>query len=349
MPEMCSRERVFTALGFKEPDRVPLLLTVTMHGAKELRMGLKEYYARPENVVEGQLRLHRKYGHDALAGFMYGAVEYEAWGGQTIFREDGPPNSGSPVFSAEQIDGLEPPVLDKCSSLLRTLEIIRLLKVKVGDEIPVLGVMVSPFSLPVMQMGFNRYIELIYEQPERFWQLMKVNTAFGVAWANAQFEAGATAVTYFDPLASSTITPPEIYRETGFKVARSALARINGPCATHLASGRCLPVIDSLAETGTAGIGVSCEENLAEVKAASRGRLALIGNLNGIVMRHWDASETERQVKSAVAAAGKGGGFVLSDNHGEIPWQVPEEVLHAICAAVRRWGRYPLTWLEEDD
>ncbi len=41
-----------------------------------------------------------------------------------------------------------------------------------------------------------------------------------------------------------------------------------------------------------------------------------------------------------------GGGFILADNHGEIPWQVPDEMLLAIGDAVERWGRYPLDWIE---
>jgi uroporphyrinogen decarboxylase len=52
------------------------------------------------------------------------------------------------------------------------------------------------------------------------------------------------------------------------------------------------------------------------------------------------------EVKSAIAKAGRGGGFILSDNHSEIPWQVPDGVLLAIGDAVERWGRYPLDWIE---
>ena len=60
----------------------------------------------------------------------------------------------------------------------------------------------------------------------------------------------------------------------------------------------------------------------------------------------WTPRQAEAAVKEAIAKAGPGGGFILSDNHGEIPWQVPEEVLLAISAAVHKWGRYPLDWIE---
>ena len=84
---------------------------------------------------------------------------------------------------------------------------LRGLKQRVGDSVPIIGVAISPFSLPVMQMGFDRYIELIYEQPGRFERLMQANIEFCVNWSNAQLAAGATAICYFDPVSSTTSIP----------------------------------------------------------------------------------------------------------------------------------------------
>jgi uroporphyrinogen decarboxylase len=67
-----------------------------------------------------------------------------------------------------------------------------------------------------------------------------------------------------------------------------------------------------------------------------------MGNLNGIEMRRWSVEQAENHVKDLIAKAGAGGGFILSDNHGEIPFQVPDEVLMAISDSVHRWGKYPL-------
>ena len=58
-----SLQRVLTTLSHREPDRVPLFLLLTTHGAKELGLGIREYFSRPEYVAEGQLRLQRKFGH----------------------------------------------------------------------------------------------------------------------------------------------------------------------------------------------------------------------------------------------------------------------------------------------
>lgn len=340
---MTSMQRVLTTLSHQEPDQVPVFLLTTMHGARELGLTIREYFSRVEYVVEGQMRLLKKYRSDCLHPFHYASLEIEAFGGSTIFIDDGPPNCGGPIIHRmEDIDSLEAPRVAGAAVLCRVLEVMRELKARVGDTVPIMGVAVSPFSLPIMQMGFGPYIELIYEEPERWARLMAVNQTFCAEWANAQLAAGAAAIAYFDPMSSSTSIPRELYLKTGHRIALQTVPLISGPVAMHLASGRGLAIADDIAATGMVGVGVSALEDLGDWKAAVGGRLALIGNLNGVEMRRWTPARAESEVKRAIARAGRGGGFILADNHGEIPWQVPDETLLAIRAAVDRWGRYPL-------
>ncbi len=342
-------QRVVTALSHQEPDRVPFFLLLTTHGARHLGLSIRDYFARPENVAEGQFRMRETYRHDCFYAFHYAAVEVEAFGGEVIYFDDGPPNAGRPILTdPEGVSRLEPPRIEDAACLRKVLSAIEMLKGRAGDSVPIIGVVMSPFSVPVMQMGFEPYLGLLLERRELFEHLMRVNEEFCVRWANAQLDAGAAAICYFDPVSSPTIVPRELYLETGFAVAKRTLARIKGPTVTHLASGRCLPIVDDLAGTGTAGIGVSVSEDLAEVKRACNCRLSVVGNLNGIEMRHWTPAQAEAIVKESLAKAGPGGGFILSDNHGEIPWQVPEQVLLSISEAVHRWGRYPLGSVEGD-
>ena len=341
--KMTSMQRVLTALEHKEPDRVPLFLLLTMHGAKELGLSIQEYFSKAEYVVEGQVRMQKKYGNDCYNGFFYGPAESEAFGGEVLFFDDGPPNSGEPlIHDLADLVKIKVPDIKKVSVLQEVLKTIRLLNEISGGNIPVLGVLVSPFSLPVMQIGFEAYLELIYNHRQLFWQLMQVNETFAVQWANAQFDAGATAVAYFDPLASPTIIPRDLYLETGWLIAKRTIAKLNGPTATHLASGRTISVIDDLIQTGTGAVGVGSSETLQQVKQACRGKLSVIGNLNGLEMSRWDKEEIHRRVKEAIVGAAPGGGFILADSHGEIPWLVTDEQLTSISEAVREYGNYPI-------
>jgi uroporphyrinogen decarboxylase len=128
-------------------------------------------------------------------------------------------------------------------------------------------------------------------------------------------------------------------------MARKTISGIKGPTATHLASGKSLRLVDLLVETKTAIVGISTFDDIAAIKQASHGKLSLLGNLNSISMRHWSKATAEREVKNALRLGAPGGGFILSDNHGEIHSSVPETVLDTIAEAARTWGRYPLDWL----
>jgi uroporphyrinogen decarboxylase len=340
---MTPLERTMTAIGQKEPDRVPFFLLTTMHGAKELGMSIQEYFSKAENVIKGQTILQKKYASDCYYGFFYASAETEAWGGDVIYIADGPPNAGRPIIrSPQDIASIEVPEVASCKNLEKITGCLNGLSKASAGKIPIVGVVMSPFSMPVMQMGFEAYLDLMYTEPELFSLLMKKNRDFCVEWANVQLEAGANAICYFDPISSQTIVPPELYRKTGMVIAKETIARIRGPTATHLASGRCLPIIDDIASTGTAMVGVSALEDLGEVKRVCNKRLTVLGNLNGIEMRRWTPAMAEAKVKEAIARAGKGGGFILSDNHGEIPYQVPDSVLLAISHAVKKYGTYPL-------
>ncbi len=342
---MTPMERVNVTLGSKEPDRAPLFLFFTIYGAKELGLSIREYFSRPEYVARGQMHLYRKFGGDCLNSFRYAAAEVEAWGGDVIFSDDGSPNAGRPpIRSAGDIESADVPAIEESQSLLFCLQTIDLLKREVGNDVPILGSVISPFSLPILQMGFAGYIELLYNEPDLFRTLMKKSEEFCIRWANAQIEVGAAVISYFDPLASPDMIPRDLYRRTGLVVAKRTIPRIKGAVATGLASARALPVIDDMAETGSVGINVSTLDDLAAVKERCTGRFTVLGNLNAIAMCRWTPAEAETEVKKAIAA-GSGGGFILSDNHGEIPWQVPESVLLALSAAVRKWGNYPLDWV----
>lgn len=347
LPQMTSMERVLTTIGLHEPDRVPLFLPLTVQGAVEMGVSPQDYFQSPRLMAEAQLRFRQRYGNDCLCAPSYAAIEFEAFGGKVHFYDCGPPNAGEPIVqSQDDIARLGVPRIEECPALCCLLETQSLLSAAAKGAVPVIGVVISPFSLPVMQMGFPAYLEMLMDAPEALEPLWSVNEAFCVAWANAQLAAGATALVYSDPVSSSTILTPELYRHMGQPIAQRTLARIAAPTVTNFASGRVMSILPDVLATGTQGIAISADDDLAAVKAAVGCRVPIFGNLNGLAMRHWSEEEAERQVKNAIAAAGVGGGFVLTDHHGEIPFDVPEAVLLAIAESARRWGQYPLTWVD---
>ncbi|MBI5068065.1 MAG: uroporphyrinogen decarboxylase family protein [Deltaproteobacteria bacterium] len=339
--------RVAAALGHREGDRVPFFLPANMHGARLLGVPLTAYLGSAELVVQGQLRLRELLGHDAVSGFLCAAAEAEPFGGEVVVHEDGPPNTGEPPLrSAADIERLRPPDPTTSPTLRRSLEATAALRAAVGAEVPVLAGGIGPFSLPAIQVGLDRWFELLHQHRPLAERLLRVNEAFCASWANALLAAGASAVALAEPLASPLLVPADRYRELGLPALRRTVAAVRGPVAVSTASAPCLPIAADLAGAGVACVGVSAADDLSQSKRILRGRAAVMGNLNGLEMRHWTPDDAEQAVRAALAAGGPGGGFVLSEHHGEVPFQVPLEVLQAVAEAVRRWGTYPLRWAD---
>ncbi len=350
MHKMTSLERTMAAIGHKEADKIPLFLLLSLYGAKELQIPIKEYFSKAENIVEAQLRMKEKYKNDCLYTFFYAAIEIEAFGGEVIFVEDGPPNSGEPVLASyKDILRLKAPKIHQSKGLLRVLKATRMLKEKSAGNTPIIGVVISPFSLPVIQIGFEKYLDLIYFKRDYFTKLIRINQEFCLSWANAQIEAGADAICYFNPLASPGIIEKETYLSLGYAIDKETIAKIKGPVATHLASEITLPIIEEIISTGSSVLGFSSNDNLPALKKAAKNRICLLGNLNGIDMVNWSPQKAEAEIKALISNAGPGGGLIIADNHGEIPLQVPESILQEISQAVETFGQYPLKWLEETE
>lgn len=151
---MSSAERVSAALSHRVPDRVPLFLPMTMHGAVELGVPVGEYLQSADLVAWGQLRLREKYRDDVLYPFFYGAIEHEAFGGEVLFVDDGPPTPAGPLWpDPSAIGSFTPPDVRECPALVRVLQAITTIADRVRGQAPIVGVVMAPYYLPVMQLG----------------------------------------------------------------------------------------------------------------------------------------------------------------------------------------------------
>lgn len=340
---MTPMQRVGAVLAGRLPDRVPVFLPLTMHGAAEVGLPLGQYYASARAFAAGQAKLRARFGDDMAYSFFYAGIEFQAFGGEVEFYDDGPPNTIGPLLPITAVSGLHPPVVRESLPLTRVLDATEMLAARLGGRVPILGVVMAPYTLPVLQLGFGEYLQALRADPDAVARLLAVNEHFTVEWANAQLAAGATALAYFDPMASSEVVSHDLFARIGLPSMRRTMAQIHGPCITLMASAQSRAVLPDLFSTPAVAVNVGAEDDLATFKAAVSGRVAIIGNLNGLMMRRWSAEQAHAAVAAAIAAAGPGGGYILSDCHGEIPTQVPEDVLLALVDAVAEYGRYPMT------
>lgn len=339
---MNSYERVMTALSNKEPDRVPVFPFLTSQGAQELELPVKEYFSKGKHIAEGQLRLSRKYPHDCLYPFFYASKEVEAFGGTTIFYENGAPNAGAPIIKhLEDVDKLQCPLPKESNTLEEPLQAIRILAQEKKGQIPIVSAVMSPFSLPSMLMGLEQWLDLLlFGDKTTRDKLLTITEDFCVTWANAQFEAGLDAIAFFDPLATSDVMTRKQFLEFDFELASRTIRRIKGPVVYASAGGRFKHIIDLIPQTGAIGVVLSSRDSILETKQTVGNKINIIGNLNNVEMASWTVEKTKREVDKCLQEGAKDGGFILADQHGELPACVHKDILIAILEEVWKVGKY---------
>ncbi len=339
MSEMTSLERVLTTVALKEPDRVPVFPVLLMQGARELGLPLPEYFTRGEALARGQLALLERYGHDCVLGVPHVVQDAAAFGCGLIYFDDGPPSVDRMVLrSFDEASSLQAPDPADSDVLRPTFDALEGLATAVKGKVPILGACIAPFSLPSMLMGTDRWMQLLFESPSvrdpLLNHLMEVATTFVVSWANLQLERGADIIVLADGMASASVIFRNQFEELALPVVRETIAAIQGP-VVYEGVGSLQPFIDLLPDTGAAAIILDCHDDLAACKEAVGDRVTLVGNLNNVAMVTWTVEEMRRQAESAIQAGGDRGGYILSAQGPEIPWDVPDEVIQAMVLAPR--------------
>ena len=333
-------QRIERVLGGQRPDRFAYFLNAGLHAAGLLGVPLEDLLSRVDLAVEGALLVQERLGNDLVTSFLHAAGEAQAFGGEVLFFDDGPPNAGTPPLGLASLASLRPPPIDHPALALR-VEVTRALAARVAGRIPVAGALVAPFSLPVMQLGFSGWLDLLHEAPREAEHLIAVNLDHCIAFARAQLAAGASAILAFEPLASTQLVAPRIFHDLGLPALRRFGAAIGAPFAVSTASAPIAAVANDLVDAGALMIGASDQDDLVALEAATSGKAVILGNLNGLRMRAWTPGDVDREVRALVARLPASGRAVVTEHHGEVPLAVPFDTLVQVAQALRRHGRLP--------
>ena len=337
---MNSLERIMSVINKQKPDRIPVAPIMLLQGAKMLGLRLEEYFSKSEYMVQGQQKLMEKYDHDVVYGIPHIVEDIEAFGGELLYFESGPPSVGKLAWNSwDDVPAKAPDPLQH-HALQRTLNTIKsLAKLYKGKKL-ILGAVIAPFSLPSMLIGTERWMELLWEdeliREPIMKQTMNICMDFCVRWANAQLQAGADTVVVVDGMASATCIMREQFEQLALPVLKETIHSISGTVAFE-PLGSIEPFIDLVGDVGASLILLEHRDNLRHCKQVLDGKMAIMGNLNNIEMIRWDKNTTREKASDVLKQIGGNSGFILSNQGPEIPWDVPEEIIHTIVDTAKSW------------
>ncbi len=335
---MNSLERVLAAVSFGTPDRTPVMPQIFGHAALISGRSILEYVQNGTLAADCQLEALGRYGHDCVFAATDVCVEAEAVGAALRFPADFyPAVVKRPLTPQSDFSQLVVPDPQRAGRMPELLTMARKLRLTVGDETPVVGMVQGPMTLALQLLGPEAALYLAADDSERFEILLDFCADVAIRFGRAQMEAGAHLPLIFEPAGSTEVVPAGFFRELlaprlarMFSAFKQAGARVNW---LHIA-GRTRLILPMYAGIGAdMGNFDYCVDPLGISQELPDG-LCLDGNIRSVAFIEDEPEEIEAEARRLIQVFGQRGGFILSSGC-EIPPESKPENIEALVRAAR--------------
>ncbi len=210
---MNSLERVKAAVFFEDADRVPVIAQVFGYTAVRAGVELADYLCNGELLAHCQLEAYHYFQYDSVFALMDTSVETEAAGSELVYPKNQYPYVKKYAVEKYGLGNLSVPNPLKDGRMPELLKAATILRQKIGDEVLVVGCVLGPMTLATQLMGIEKTIYLAIDEPGEFAGLLEFATEVVIRFGLAQLEAGVHLPIVFDPSSTTTVIPPQFYRE----------------------------------------------------------------------------------------------------------------------------------------
>lgn len=349
---MTSRERVLTAVGRGEPDRVPIYLWLTPHIVDRLR---RERGAEdPEDYLGMDLRMvdyaaaPESSDFTPYTGSFPENTTVDAWGcgtypvGYYHFTKAVCPLAG--ISTVEDVERYPFPSREPVmEDLARAVQAVKDRGLAAFSQYEC-----GTFEQGHALVGMEDLLAAMYTSPDMVRALFDRISDVKARMAAAYAEAGVDVLFIGDDIGTQhgPVMPPDLWREYLIppleKIIGAARAVRPGiPIAYH-SCGAVGFAVDGLIEAGIDVLqSVQPEANdPAELKRRHGGRVAFWGGVGSqSTMSHGTPEDVRNEVRALMETVGEGGGYICSPAHFVEP-ESPLENIDAFVEAIEEFGRY---------
>jgi [methyl-Co(III) methanol-specific corrinoid protein]:coenzyme M methyltransferase len=181
----------------------------------------------------------------------------------------------------KDLEGMEMPenLIDK-GRIQAVLGSIKIIREKVGPDVPIIGGMEGPVTLASDLSSVKTFMKWSLKKPDLFEQVLDFATEATIAYANSMALAGADVVAIADPVASPDLMSPDSFKNILQSRLQRFSSNVNSVTVLHVC-GNVNPILDYMADCGFEGLSV--EEKIGSVKKAKEilgDRTRLVGNIS---------------------------------------------------------------------
>ena len=254
---MNAKERVMAVLNHQKPDRMPCFganSTVTYEQMEKVKAYWPEGHVDGEVMAKQALAAYTVLGFDAVRVPFCQTFEAVALGCK--FKP------GRPVEGGEGIPGIDHPSLYKLDDtpvfpkdflsrwrIPELLKAVRILKKELGDEVPIVGGIIGPFTIAGSLLDTVPLLKATFKAAEKIRPFLEVGEKAGTALAKALIDAGVDIISVEDMTASPDLIAPKTYRDYELEYQSKQFEAISVPAILHIC-GNVDSIITWMGQTG---------------------------------------------------------------------------------------------------
>jgi MtaA/CmuA family methyltransferase len=326
---------VMSALfGGRKGPRPPVAnpTSIACHGLMDKAgVSFPEAHLNAQAMAELALAGHQVLGFDTVMPEYSVDQEAAALGAQVDWgdRDRMPDVKAFPHSNFSDIlvpeDFLEKP---SCRVVLDALAILRR---HVGGRVAIVGKVMGPWTLSYHMAGTQTFLLAVgMGESAKVNRMLRQLMPVSVAFANAQFKAGADIVVLADH-ATRNLVGPYHYEQYLLPIHQEITAQVGGPIILHVC-GNCSDRLELFARSGVDAYHFEWQVDSKEAVRRIGDKVSLVGNVNNPqTLLQGTPEDVYKQARYAIEA-----GVHLIGPECAIPLSTPLENLKAIVEAARQ-------------
>ena len=220
-------------------------------------------------------------------------------------------------------------ILEK-PSMRVVLDALSILRRTVGDGAAIVGKVMGPWTLSYHMAGTQNFLlQIGMGESEKVVNMMRQLMPVTIAFARAQFQAGADVVVLADHV-TGDLAGPYHYRELLQPIHKEITSQVGGPLILHVC-GNCIDRLELFAEAGFEAYHFEWQMDAKVVVEKVGNRMSLVGCINNPqVLYQGTPDDAYAQARYAIEA-----GVNIIGPECAIPLATPLENLKAIVSAIQ--------------
>lgn len=281
--EMNSYERVMSGLRGQEIDRrgaVSFTSIATIEGMKLAKASYPKAHISARKIADLATIGHDYIGFDTVMPYYSVLLEAAALGAEIDW--------GDELTSAyvkkvpfKKIEDIEiPPDYMSKLEIQQLLKAITLLKNRYHNEVAIIGKVMGPWTLAYHLYGVEKLVLDTILKPRETKQVIEYLSQVSVEFAEAQFEAGAHAITWAEHVTRDLVST-KLYEEFVYPIHCRVSKKLQktGPLILHVC-GNVEDRFKLFKETGFSAFHMDSRNNIEIIKKESEGKIQLVGGIN---------------------------------------------------------------------